>query len=57
MAILRLIWLMSPPVGGYIYEPAQKDIRTENLDSVIASGDIFAVNANLNNKLYDLLNK
>ena len=49
--------LLVKEAGGYIYEPAQKDIRTENLDSVIASGDIFAVNANLNNKLYDLLNK
>ena len=49
--------LLVKEAGGYIYEPAQKDIRTEDLTSVIASGDILAVNANLNNKLYDLLNK
>lgn len=49
--------LLVKEAGGYVYEPAQKDIRTENLEMVISSGNIMAVNANLNNKLYDLLNK
>ena len=43
--------------GGYVFDINQKDIRTEDLSAVIASGNIIAVNANLNNKVYDLLNR
>ena len=43
--------------GGYVFDINQKDIRTEDLSAVISSGDIIAVNANLNNKVYDLLNR
>lgn len=49
--------LLVKEAGGYIYDINQKDIRTEDLAAVIASGDVLAVNGNLSNKLYDLLNK
>lgn len=49
--------LLVKEAGGYIYELGQKDIRTEDLSAVLNGGNIWAVNANLNNRLYDLLNK
>ena len=49
--------LLVKEAGGYVYDINQKDIRTEDISAVISSGDIIAVNANLNNKLYDLINK
>lgn len=49
--------LLVKEAGGYIFDINQKDIRTEDLPAVISSGDIMAVNANLSNRLYDLLNK
>lgn len=33
--------------GGYVYEINQKDIRSDDLASVLASGNLIAVNANL----------
>lgn len=47
--------LLVKEAGGYILELNQKDIRTEDLDSVFASGDLIAVNPNLSKKLYDLV--
>ncbi len=49
--------LLVKEAGGYVFDINQKDIRTENLSAVISSGDILAVNANLSNRMYDLLNK
>lgn len=49
--------LLVKEAGGYIFDIAQKDIRSEDISSVILSGDIIAVNGNLNNKLYELINK
>ena len=43
--------------GGYVYEINQKDIRSDDLASVLASGNLIAVNANLGKKLYESLNK
>lgn len=49
--------LLVKEAGGYVYDINQQDIRTEDLNAVISSGDVMAVNANLNNRLYDLINK
>lgn len=49
--------LLVKEAGGYIFDINQKDIRSEDIPSVISSGNIIAVNGNLNNKLYDLLSK
>lgn len=43
--------------GGYVYELNQKDIRTDDLASVLASGNLIAVNAELGRKVHELLNK
>lgn len=49
--------LLVKEAGGAIYDMEQKDIRSENIDSVLSSGDIVACNANLGKKISDLLNK
>ena len=36
---------------------SKKDIRSDDLASVLASGNLIAVNANLGKKLYESLNK
>lgn len=46
--------LLVKEAGGYVYDLNQKDIRTENLAQVIASGNIIASNANLGKKVCEL---
>lgn len=43
--------------GGSVYELNQKDIRSEDLASVLVSGGIIAANAELGKKVHGLLNK
>lgn len=43
--------------GGAVYELNQKDIRSEDLASVLACGNIIASNAILGKKVHELLNK
>lgn len=49
--------LLVKEAGGYIYDINQKDIRSENLSAVLASGNLVAVNAAMNTKVFDLLKK
>ena len=49
--------LLVKEAGGSVYELNQKDIRSEDLEAVLSSGNIIACNANLGKKVYDLLNK
>lgn len=49
--------LLVKEAGGSVYELNQKDIRSEDIEAVLASGNIIACNANLGKKVYDLLNK
>lgn len=49
--------LLVKEAGGYVYEYDQKDIRTDDQASVLASGNIIAGNAELGPKLYALLHK
>ena len=46
--------LLVKEAGGYIYEMNQKDIRSENLDSVINSGNLIVTNAELGKKVCEL---
>ena len=47
--------LLVKEAGGYIYDINQKDIRSENLDLVIQSGNLIATNAELGQKVCGLL--
>ncbi len=49
--------LLVKEAGGYVYELNQKDIRSDDLAAVLASGNIIATNANLGKKVYEALNK
>ena len=49
--------LLVKEAGGSVYELNQKDIRSEDLASVLASGNIIAANAILGPKVHKLLNK
>ncbi len=49
--------LLVKEAGGAVLDIEQKDIRSEDLDTVLRSGDIIACNANLGKKISDLLNK
>lgn len=49
--------LLVKEAGGSVFDIDQKDIRSEDLDSVLRSGDIIACNANVGKKISDLLNK
>lgn len=46
--------LLIKEAGGYIYEMNQKDIRSENLELVMQSGNIIATNAELGKKICEL---
>ncbi len=49
--------LLVKEAGGSVFDIDQSDIRSENLDTVLRSGDIIACNANIGKKVSDLLNK
>ena len=49
--------LLVKEAGGLIRDLHARDIRSENLPEVLASGNIMALNPNLNTVLHDLLNK
>lgn len=49
--------LLVKEAGGSVYEQNQKDIRSEDLASVLASGNVIAANAVLGKKVHELLNK
>lgn len=49
--------LLVKEAGGYVYELNQKDIRTDDLASVLASGNLIAANAELAKKIYEQVNK
>lgn len=49
--------LLVKEAGGYVYELNQKDIRTDDLASVLASGNLIAANAGLSKKIHQLLNQ
>ena len=41
--------------GGYVYGISQKDFNEDGLNPALKSGDVLAVNPNLNKRVYDLL--
>lgn len=47
--------LLVKEAGGYVYDMNQKDIRSEDLDAVLNSGDIIVTNAELGKKVCELL--
>jgi myo-inositol-1(or 4)-monophosphatase len=47
--------LLVKEAGGSIRAIGQKDIRTEDLNAVMATGDLIAVNFNLNQKVFEIL--
>ena len=47
--------LLVKEAGGQIFAKEQKDIRTADLELVLASGNIIASNAELGKKLFDLV--
>lgn len=49
--------LLVKEAGGSVLEIAQKDIRSEELAAVFASGNILASNQALAKPVYELLNK
>ena len=49
--------LLVKEAGGAVYDIDQKDIRSEDLDLILRSGDVIACNANVGKKISDLLNK
>ncbi len=49
--------LLVKEAGGYVYEYNQKDIRTDDEASVLASGSLIAGNPELGPKLFALLHK
>lgn len=49
--------LLVKEAGGNILDAHQKDIRSEDLDAVWASGNVVAGNPEINKKVYELLNK
>lgn len=49
--------LLVKEAGGYVYELNQKDIRTQDFNQVLETGNVIASNANLAKKVYELLNK
>lgn len=49
--------LLVKEAGGSVYELNQKDIRSDNLAAVLASGSVIAANAVLGQKVHGLLNK
>ncbi len=49
--------LLVKEAGGYVYEYNQKDIRTDDEASVLASGNLVAGNPELGPKLFALLHK
>ena len=57
LAVIAAGMLLVKEAGGYVYELNQKDIRTDNLSAVLASGNIIAVNADLGKKIHELMNK
>lgn len=48
--------LLVKEAGGTVLDIDQKDVRSEDLDTVLRSGDIIACNANIGKKISDLLN-
>lgn len=49
--------LLIKEAGGYVYETEQKDIRSEDLAAVFASGNIIGANANLSGQIHKQLNR
>ncbi len=49
--------LLVKEAGGSVFELEQKDIRSEDINSVLRSGDFIAGNPNISPKLHELLNK
>lgn len=49
--------LLVKEAGGAVLELNQQDIRTEDLTSVLATGNIIAGNPEISRKVYELLNK
>lgn len=47
--------LLVKEAGGYVFDLNQKDIRTENINAVLESGNLVAVNSSLNKKIFELL--
>lgn len=48
--------LIVKEAGGHVYELNQKDIRDADLNAVLASGSLIAVNAELGKKLHAMVN-
>ncbi|MDR1025928.1 MAG: hypothetical protein LBL47_00880 [Lactobacillus sp.] len=49
--------LIVKEAGGYVYELNQKDLNEDGYNLILKSGDLIAVNANLNKRVYDSLHK
>jgi myo-inositol-1(or 4)-monophosphatase len=47
--------LLVREAGGQVFAKEQKDIRTADLELVLASGNIVATNAELGKKIFDLV--
>lgn len=48
--------LLVKEAGGYVYEINQKDIRSEDILTVLNSGNVLAVNNSLVKKIHELVN-
>ena len=49
--------LLVKEAGGSVFEMHQKDTRSEDLASVLSSGNVVASNANIGKKVIELINK
>ena len=49
--------LLVKEAGGIVLDAHQKDIRSEDLSAVLASGNVIAGNLEISKKAYELLNK
>ena len=49
--------LLVKEAGGYVYEYEQKDIRTDNQEAILSSGNLIAGNTEIAPKLFAALHK
>ena len=49
--------LLVKEAGGYVYEYNQKDIRTDNQEAILQSGNLIAGNAEIAPKLFAMIHK
>lgn len=49
--------LLIKEAGGYVFEIGQTDVRSENLEKILSSGNLFATNEALRQKIADIVAK